>query len=285
MADKNDWRNGPEAAQLRREFREEGKRLRDELREEWMRQMAVQAEQMRANREEREAGMGHQGRGNPPRRGPGRPRGNLSREAVVDTAMRIMQRRGLDKVTMRAVAHDLNTGPASIYAHVSSMAELHGHMLDRIVGEIDLTVAEGTWRERVTLLLRDLSQELLEYPDLARSALEVRPFGENTLRFADHLIGLLEEGGITPSRRALGMDLLLLWTMGGAAEHAADAQDPATPSETIRAFREAVGDGEKYPHLAAVESELFMGSEATRFAWGVDALLTGIASSSDPRTV
>ena len=75
MADKNDWRNGPEAAQLRREFREEGKRLRDELREEWMRQMAVQAEQMRANREERETGMRHQGRGNPPRRGPGRPRG------------------------------------------------------------------------------------------------------------------------------------------------------------------------------------------------------------------
>jgi len=275
MADNNNWRNGPEAAQLRREFREEGKRLRDELREEWMRQMALQADQMRAQREEREG----------PRRGPGRPRGNLSREGVVDVAMRIMQRKGLDKVTMRAVAHELNTGPASIYAHVSSMAELHGHMLDRIVGEIDLTLDEGTWRERITLLLRDLSEELLKYPDLARSALEVRPIGDNTLRFADHLMALLAEGGITEKRRALGLDLLMLWTMGGAAEHAADAQGHGAASETVQAFRSAVADSEKYPNLHAVRDELFLGNETTRFAWGVDALLTGIASSNDPGTV
>ena len=57
------------------------------------------------------------------------------------------------------------------------------------------------------------------------------------------------------------------------------------PSEAIKAFREAVADAEKYPNLAAVQDVLFMGSETTRFAWGVDALLTGIASSSDPRTV
>jgi AcrR family transcriptional regulator len=280
MADgKDSWRNGPEAAQLRREFREEGKRLRDELREEWMRQMALQADQMRAQREERDF---HQGNA---RRGPGRPRGNLSRDAIVDVAMRIMQRKGLDKVTMRAVAHELNTGPASLYAHVGSMAELHGHMLDRIVGDIDLTLTEGTWRERVTLLLRDVSQELLKYPDLARSALEVRPVGDNTLRFADHLMGLLAEGGITPKRRAHGLDMLMLWTMAGAAEHAADAQGQSAPDATIEAFREAVGDAERYPNLAEVQHELFLGSETSRFAWGVDALLTGIAGSNEPGTV
>jgi len=281
MADGRDsWRNGPEAAQLRREFREEGKRLRDELREEWMRQMALQADQMRAQREERDGQFG-----GGQRRGPGRPRGNLSKDAVVDVAMRIMQRRGLDKVTMRAVAHELNTGPASIYAHVSSMAELHGHMLDRIVGGIDLTVTEGTWRERVTLLLRDLSEELLKYPDLARSALEVRPVGDNTLRFADHLMGLLAEGGIDAKRRAFGLDMLMLWTMAGAAEHAADAQGSPAADATIAAFREAVSDAERYPNLADVQGELFAGTETTRFAWGVDALLSGIAGSNEPGTV
>ncbi|MGC4175456.1 TetR/AcrR family transcriptional regulator [Demequina sp.] len=281
MADGRDsWRNGPEAAQLRREFREQARALREELREEWVKEMAKQQAQMQAQREEREREFGGGAR-----RGPGRPRGNLSRDAIVDVAMRIMQRRGLDKVTMRAVAHELNTGPASLYAHVGSMAELHGHMLDRIVGDIDLTVSEGTWRERIALLLRDLSEELLKYPDLARSALEVRPIGDNTLRFADHLMGLLAEGGIDAKRRAHGLDMLMLWTMAGAAEHAADAAGNSAPDATIKAFREAVGDAERYPHLAAVQDELFLGSETSRFAWGVDALLTGIATSNEPGTV
>jgi len=263
------------SAQLRKEMRAEAIRLRNEMRDEFQRQLSEQmAEQMSTMH-----------RGGP--RGPrghqrGRPRGNLSRDAIVDVAMEIMTRRGLDKVTMRSIAHELNTGPASIYAHVSSMAELHGHMLDRIVGGIDLTRTQGTWRERVTELLSDLSHELLRYPDLARSALEVRPFGEHALAFADHLIGLLAEGGVSPARRALGMDLLTLWTMGGAAEHAADAQDPATPRENLQAFRDALGDGSAYPHLYAVQDAVFTGTGDARFAWGVDALLTGIVGSAEP---
>lgn len=272
---RNSWRNGPEAAQLRRELREEGRRLREELfaelREEWLKEMAKQAEGRR----------GHQGGPGGPHRGPGRPRGNLSREAVVDAAMRIMDKRGLDKVTMRAVAHELNTGPASIYAHVSSMAELHGHMLDRIVGGIDLARGSSAWDERITAMLRDLSDQLLRYPDLARSALEVRPSGSNTLRFADVLMGLLTEGGIPPREAALGLDLLILWTMGGAVEHAADARDSSGQADIIAAFEAAITDEANYPNLYAARDVLFVGSEDERFRWGVRALLTGIAARAD----
>ena len=37
--------------------------------------------------------------------------------------------------------------------------------------------------------------------------------------------------------------------------------------------------------MHAVRDELFLGSETTRFAWGVDALLTGITASNDPGAV
>ena len=264
---------GPSMAQLRREFREEAIKMRNEMREEFQRKMAEQMAEMASQQR-----GGHHGA----HRGPGRPRGNLSREAIVDVAMRIMAKRGLNKVTMRAVAHELNTGPASIYVHVSSMAELHGHMLDRIIGGIDLSRAKGTWRERITQLLQDLVRELLVYPELARSALEVRPYGVNTLRFADTLMGLLAEGGTDEARRALGLDLLMLWTMGGAAEHAADAHAMEETSEIIQSFRAAVANEAEYPNLYAVRDVLFIGNESERFAWGVDALLTGIAASSDP---
>lgn len=279
MADgKNSWRNGPEAAQLRRELREEGRKLREELRAEWMKEMAKHAEQLQA---QRDAGGRHHGGPNAAHRGPGRPRGNLSREAIVETAMKIMDKRGLDKVTMRAVAHELNTGPASIYVHVRSMAELHGHMLDLIVGSIDLTRGRKRWDDRIIQLLRALSDQLLSYPDLARSALEVRPSGGNTFLFADTLMGLLAEGGIPPRERALGLDQLMLWTMGGAVEHAADARNRGGQADIIAAFETAIANETAYPNLYEVRDVLFVGSEDDRFQWGVRALLTGIAASAE----
>ena len=274
MTERTDrWRDSPEAKQLREELREEARRLREELRAEWQHQMAQQTELLRAQREEREA----------QRRGPGRPRGHLSREAIVDVAMRIMERKGLDKVTMRAVAHELNTGPASIYAHVRSMAELHGHMLDKIIGRIDFSRGELPWDERVITLLRDVSEELLRFPDLARSALEVRPMGENTFRFADFFMGLLAEGGIPPRNRALGLDLLMLWTMGGAAERAADSQSDSGFDEAIEVFSTAVADAQRYPNLHDVRDDIFAGTSEGRFEWGVRSLLAGIAATPFPQ--
>ena len=53
--------------------------------------------------------------------------------------MKIMNTKGLDKVTMRSIAHELNTGPASIYVHVRSVVQLHGFMLDHLLSTIDLS--------------------------------------------------------------------------------------------------------------------------------------------------
>lgn len=272
-----DWMRGPEAARLRRELREEGKRLRDELRAEWMRAMAEQADTLRAQREEREGG-GHHGGGH---RGGGRGRRGgrapLSRDAIVDVAMRIMAKDGLDKVTMRRVAHELDTGPASMYVHVSSVTELHGHMLDRIISEIDLHAGSGDWRAELTKLLRDYVDHLLEHPELARSALAMRPTGRGALQFADRIVELLADGGASPLQQGWGVDLLILWATGGAAEHAEGIPD----DDSFELMRAAATNAERYPHLADIGEELFSGTGDERFDWGVDALLNGILGTPE----
>src|SRR5690606_28095546 len=58
-----------------------------------------------------------------PRRG-GRTRRPLSRDLIVETAQAVVRAEGLDAVSMRRVAQELGTGPASLYAHVSDKDEL-----------------------------------------------------------------------------------------------------------------------------------------------------------------
>ena len=48
----------------------------------------------------------------------------LSVERIVDTALDIVAAEGFEALTMRRVAAALDTGPASLYAHVVNKADL-----------------------------------------------------------------------------------------------------------------------------------------------------------------
>src|SRR3954447_2834936 len=95
----------------------------------------------------------------------------LSRRWIVDTAVRIMRAEGLRKVTMRRLAQELDTGPASLYVYVRNTAELHAAVLDELLGTVGPAPTEGSWRERLERVLTAYTAMLFEHPSLARSAL------------------------------------------------------------------------------------------------------------------
>ena len=65
-------------------------------------------------------------------------RAPLTQDLIVDTALAVLAEEGIEAVTMRRVAQGLDTGPASLYAHVSNKEELHELMADRVLGEVPL---------------------------------------------------------------------------------------------------------------------------------------------------
>ena len=61
----------------------------------------------------------------------------LSRAGIVAVALRVMGEEGLERVTMRRLAQELDTGPASLYVYVDNTAELHGAILDELLASVD----------------------------------------------------------------------------------------------------------------------------------------------------
>src|ERR1700753_803714 len=80
----------------------------------------------------------------------------LSRPGIVTAAAARMRAEGLERVTMRRLADQLDTGPASLYVYVRDTADLHAAVLEEMLGEVDLTAATGAgdWRARLTAVLR-----------------------------------------------------------------------------------------------------------------------------------
>jgi AcrR family transcriptional regulator len=209
----------------------------------------------------------------------------LSRDGLVAVALRIMREEGLERVTMRRLATELDTGPASLYVYVDNMAELHGALLDELVAELPMPAggAAPRWRDDLTGLLTGYTGLLMGYPSLARSVLTLRPSGPHYLRLIDTLLGLLHAGGVPARQAAWGVDLLLQHATATAAEQGTrdgSAVAEGEAEQLVQAVREAPADA--HPHVHRVRDELFSGTGEERLRWSFAVLIDGIASTATP---
>ena len=210
----------------------------------------------------------------------------LTREGIVAAAVRLMQAEGLDRVTMRRLAQELDTGAASLYVYVRNTAELHAAMLEQLLGEVDLSpvTAAGEWRDRLIEVLWTYTRILFEQPGLAQSVLVTRPSGPAYLRLAEGILVLLSAAGMPADRAAWAVDLLLHFATSTAAEQgtrerAIDAGDEE--DALVAALREAPAD--TFPHIAALGvDELMSGTGQDRLTWGFGVLINGILQTPRP---
>ncbi|MEU8630067.1 TetR/AcrR family transcriptional regulator [Streptomyces sp. NPDC048669] len=206
----------------------------------------------------------------------------LSRDGIVATAVGIMQSEGLAKVTMRRLAQELDTGPASLYVYVANTAELHAAILDELLGTLRVAHGGG-WRERLEWLLTSYTDTLFTHPGLSRAALVTRPSGTHYLRLVESLLALLDEGGIPPGQAAWGVDVLLQYATATAAEQATRDQSTDTQAEWDSLTGALHGTSARtHPHIAGVAAQLVSGTAEQRMSWGIATLINGISATPLP---
>jgi AcrR family transcriptional regulator len=207
----------------------------------------------------------------------------LTREGIIAVTLRLLRAEGLERVTMRRLARELDTGPASLYVYIDNLADLHGAVLDRLLSEVDLQPAApgGGWRDRLADLLVAYTELLFAHPSLARSVLTLRPrpSGPNYMSLVDSVLVLLRTGGVPAGQAAWGVSLLLQQAVATAAEHGTRRESADLPEEDERSWRE-VSAGE-HPGIAWASGELFSGGHH-RMRWAFDVLIDGIAARELP---
>ncbi len=218
------------------------------------------------------------------RRGP-RAR-TLSRGAIAEAALAIIDAEGLDAVTMRTVAHSLGTGPASLYAHVAGKDELLELVIERVIGEADFSVVPdpGRWSEQLKDQVREMRTVFGRHRDLARASFARIPLGENALRGSEAMISILRAGELPDQVVAYACDLLPLYAMAVAYEESLFGGEVASPEE-IERFVTSLRDyfaalpPERFPHVVALAGQLTAGGGTDeRFEFGLDVLVRGLAA-------
>lgn len=123
------------------------------------------------------------------------PRVGLSTAAVVDAALRVVDERGPDGLTLAAVADRTGVAAPSLYKHVGSLADLRTHLANRLLDELTERLAAAalgrSGDDAVTALMRAYRGYVLEYPN-RYAALPADPLHEPALATAgNRLLGVI----------------------------------------------------------------------------------------------
>jgi AcrR family transcriptional regulator len=205
----------------------------------------------------------------------------LSRERIVTEALVLLEKEGLEGMSLRKVASALETGPASLYPYVGDLKGLQALVVDRALGAVDVDGARRRgWRERLRAVLLSYTTVLLAKRGLAQLAMPGPAVGPNMMRILDTMLGLLEDGGLDRATAAWAVDLLLLYATGIAVEQS-QGHDPLAQGGPIA---QALGSAPatEYPHVSAARAELLAGEGPERFSWAVDVLLSGVLQCPVP---
>lgn len=225
----------------------------------------------------------------PWRRGAAKPvRQQLGVPAIVAAAVRIMDREGLDAVSMRRVATELGTGAASLYQHVRNKQELHELILDEVFRDLAVPAPDpAKWRQQLKDLCLELTRTMLAHPGAAKIGMETLiPTTPGVLVGMDAMMGIMRAGGVPDRLVAPACDTLALMGTAFAYEASLWPRTGSGQAEAQRRIEEIEAylgslPAEQFPHLTALRAHMRDDDGWTNLEFGVDVFIAGLATYAE----
>jgi TetR/AcrR family tetracycline transcriptional repressor len=173
----------------------------------------------------------------------------ITADVIVDAAFRVIEERGHDGFSMRAVATELGVFPATLYWHVGDRAALLGLVEQRWVDQIEMPDLTD-WREWLLEVARRYRANAHAHPNVARLVSVERARNTDALTIPDAIVGRLATLGLG-DELVHAYNALVGAVQGFVVLELALIAEPASPSATAaeRDFRSL--DPEQFPHITA----------------------------------
>ena len=205
----------------------------------------------------------------------------VSEEAVVDAALAVLDNRGAEAITMRAVAEHMHVTAPTVYWHAGSKDGLLDRLYDRLCGEVPLPPPDGPWDQRLRSLADGTRAVLTAHRDAARIAIGRFPLGPHGLRLTEAALAALADAGLGDEDAAHAAYLFFGY-IGGFCYQETVPPAPSASADRAEALR-LTGEylsalpAADFPHLTRCAAALARPGLDRRFTFGLDRLLRGLA--------
>jgi TetR/AcrR family tetracycline transcriptional repressor len=200
----------------------------------------------------------------------------LSRDYIIRTALAIIDRDGVAKLSMRRLGTELRVDPMAVYYYLPNKSALFDGVVEAVYSEIDLAGLDpaAAWQEQLGEFLRRLRAAVRRHPN-ALPVLSTRPaYMPKMLEFGEHALGVLEGAGFS-ARLAIDMvNCLGTFTIGHVLAEVGEPVGGATATPEEVAASVTAGD---FPRLAKAFADGYQYRPDEQYELGLRALLDGFA--------
>jgi len=199
-----------------------------------------------------------------------RPR-SLTRQGIAAAALAVIDRDGLEALTMRTAAKELGVATMSLYRYVADRDELEALVVDHVVAGLDLSLPDADWRERLAVLAGRLREASTAHRGVVPLLLRHRHTSSAALRWIEATLGVLTEAGFTGRRRVIAQRTLVGFVFGVLQN---EYYGPLAGAGTAVMAQLSIKD---FPLLAATAAQAGELSAEEEFHGGLAVVLDGLA--------
>ncbi len=214
----------------------------------------------------------------------------MSRELVLSTALEIIDRDGVEGLSMRRLGHALGRDPMSLYRYAANKTALLDGVAELVLDQLTVATTDPDWAGQLRTVARAYRRLALAHPHVVpllvtrplATPLALRPLG--TLRPLEATLELLTHAGFTD------MDALHIYRSffgflhGHVLNELQELLD--NPEETDDLLRLGLHrlPIREFPLLRGLAPVLAAYDGATELERGLDILLTGLQAQLPPTT-
>jgi len=199
----------------------------------------------------------------------------LDRSSVLDAGARVVAADGLDGLGVRSVAAELGVTPMALYRHVDGADDLHDAVVHRLLATLPHVADEGAWDDRCRRWAHDLRAALAPHPGLPRFVLLHWTALPPVLRAVDGLARMLGDEGPDGLDVVAATNAVFAYVLARA-----QIEQELRRAGVDRDLHVLAGLAREAPFLWAHREEYAVARVDEHFAFGLDALLAGVAGSS-----
>ncbi len=209
-------------------------------------------------------------------------RPSLDRATVVQAALELLKRVGLDGLTTRRLAAELGVKSPALYWHFHNKQELLDAMADRLVQEAGMGPPRPgeSWQAWLARRAHAYRRSLLAYPDSARIVTEALALSPATLRSFNEELGAMVSLGFDPVQALRTITAITNYVDGFVLQEQSARQPAAEEPLTPDSIAALLPEGHAAPLLVAFAVGGSPYSEES-FEYGLQALIEGCAAALD----
>ncbi|MCW2888643.1 MAG: hypothetical protein QOE54_4000 [Streptosporangiaceae bacterium] len=216
--------------------------------------------------------------------------GKVTRDTVLATALEIINRDGIEGLSMRRLARALGRDPMTIYRHAPNKAALLDGVAQIVLTQLQVDPTDPDWAAQLRTVARDYRRLALAHPHVVpllvtrpvATPLALRPRG--TLRPLEDILTLLTRAGFSGADALHIYRALFGFLHGHVLNELQELIDnPDETDDLLRLGLHRLPIGQ-YPLLRSLASVLASYDGATELERGLDILFTGLTTTLTPQT-